>query len=98
MKKIDDILKSFINDETKELMWGIDTVMTSLTDNQLYELYMAGGNFVITNWPDKETSPPTNEQIKREYQRQETIVEFYNYLKNDQPEIFDALMNKLGHN
>jgi hypothetical protein len=97
MMSVEKIIKSFVNDQSKELMFGINTTMTSLVPNAIYSLTTSSDGFVITQWNEDQGDAPTPNQIKREYQRQESFVEFYNYLKNDQPEVYELLMRKLGY-
>lgn len=95
---IETILKSFINDNTKDLMFGIETTMTSIASGAIYTVSASGGNFNIVNWSEEnQGEAPTSDQIRKEYNRQESFVEFYNYLKNEQPEVFELLMKKLGY-
>lgn len=99
MMDIEKFLKSFVNDQSKELMFGINTAIASLVPpHAIYNLSAINGEFNITHWNENQGDAPTSDQIKKEYQRQESFVEFYNYLKNDQPEVFELLMRKLGYN
>lgn len=97
MMSIEKILKSFVNEQSNELMFGLNTAMTSIAPDTIYGLNVMGGEITLSQWAENQGDAPTPDQIKREYQRQESFVEFYNYLKNDQPEVFELLMRKLGY-
>jgi hypothetical protein len=63
--------------------WGLNSVMGILRPGCLYELSAEGGNFRITRWDENQWSeteqkflqPPTSQEIRDEYIRQQTISE-----------------------
>ena len=83
----EDIIKNFTIDG--EFIWGIDTVMQSLRPNCLYSLEVNNGEFKISSWENNQWSdvtqsfinPPTSQQIREEYLRQNTISEVLKYIK-----------------
>ena len=71
--------KEIIEKYTKEngdFAWGVETVINSLTHNLEYNLNVSGGKFILTKW---ELKKPTSEEIKEEYNRQQTIAECLEY-------------------
>jgi hypothetical protein len=83
----EEIIKTFTTDG--EFNWGIDTVMKSLCPNCLYSLEVNNGEFKISSWENNQWSdvtqsfinPPTSQQIREEYLRQNTISEVLKYIK-----------------
>lgn len=70
-------------DGTDEFRFGVDTVMESLRPLCLYEVSCSGGNFEITRWDDNQyEGPPTSQEIRDEYIRQQTIIECYKHFKS----------------
>jgi len=69
--------------------WGINSVMQILRPNCLYQIQPAGGEFKITKWYDNQWSdetqsyiePPTSQEIRDEYIRQQTIAECLEYFE-----------------
>ena len=63
--------------------WGINSVMGILRPGCLYELTAEAGTFRITRWDENQWSeteqrflePPTSQEIRDEYIRQQTISE-----------------------
>lgn len=89
MKSVKQLLHDEVNRETKEFNWGVDTVMRSIRPNCLFKMRVVGGRFIITEWGqnwdgEKEQfiEKPTEEEIKAEYYRQQTIAECLEYLKS----------------
>jgi len=70
--------------------WGINSVMGILRPGCLYELSAESGNFKITRWDENQWSeteqkylkPPTSQEIRDEYIKQQTIAECLEYFKN----------------
>lgn len=97
MKTVDEFLKTYINNESKELLLGVNTVVESLSSPIIHSMSISNGKFFINYWGDENDEPPSPEELSKEYHRQQSITEFYNYLKNEQPEVFELLMKKLGY-
>lgn len=77
---IEDTINAFTNENG--FCWGIDTAMKALRPGCLYSLSASGGTFEIIDWAEgQEMEPPTSQQIRDEYIRQQTIHEFLQYLK-----------------
>lgn len=77
---IEDTINAFTNENG--FSWGIDTAMKALRPGCLYCLSASGGTFEIIDWPEgQEMEPPTSQEIRDEYIRQQTINEFLEYLK-----------------
>jgi len=71
-------------DDTNKFKFGIDTVMDSLRPLCLWEVSASGGNFEITRWNDHQyEGPPSSQEIRDEYIRQQTIIECYKYFKDN---------------
>lgn len=69
--------------------WGTNSVMSLLRPNCVYEMVISEGNFNIikwgNNWCDITQSyiePPTSQEIRDEYIRQQTIAECLEYFEN----------------
>lgn len=97
MKTVDELLKTFINNESKELLLGMNTIVESLRPPTMHSMSVSNGKFFINYWRNENEEPPSSEELTNEYVRQQSITEFYNYLKNEQPEVFELLMKKLGY-
>ena len=77
---IEDTIKAFTNENG--FSWGIDTAMKALRPDCLHCLSASGGTFEIIDWPEgQEMGPPSSQEIRDEYIRQQTINEFLEYLK-----------------
>lgn len=84
---IEDTINAFTNENG--FCWGIDTAMKALRPGCLYSLSASGGTFEIIDWTENQWNeetqsywePPTSQQIRDEYIRQQTIHEFLEYLK-----------------
>jgi hypothetical protein len=73
-----------------EFQWGTLSVMQVLAPKCMYEISVIGGNFALTkwdnNWSDETQSyiePPTSQEIREEYLRQQTIAECLEYFKSE---------------
>jgi hypothetical protein len=70
--------------------WGINSVMGILRPGCLYELSAENGNFKIIHWEKNQwcdetqryVEPPTSQEIRDEYIRQQTIAECIEYFKD----------------
>ena len=86
---IEEIINSFTNENG--FSWGIDTAMRSLRPNCLYSLVSKNGNFELTHWEENQydavndvyIDPPTSQEIRDEYIRQQTIAECIEYFKQN---------------
>lgn len=77
---IEDTINAFTNENG--FCWGIDTAMKALRPGCLYSLSASGGTFEIIHWEEgQEMGPPSSQEIRDEYIRQQTIHEFLQYLK-----------------
>lgn len=66
--------------DTETFRFGLDTVMESLRPLCLWEISAAGGQFNITRWDEGQyEGPPSSQEIRDEYIRQQTIMECYEY-------------------
>lgn len=74
---IKEIIEKYTNDKG-EFVWGVETVIDSLKPDLEYNLNVYKGKFTLTKWVLRE---PTSEEIKEEYNRQQTIAECLEYLK-----------------
>ena len=70
---IEDTINAYTNENG--FSWGIDTVMRSLRPDCHYTLSASGGTFEIIDWSDGQIDPPTSQEIRDEYIRQQTIAE-----------------------
>jgi hypothetical protein len=73
----EEIIKKYTN-KKGEFVWGIETVIDSLTHNVEYELNVDKGVFTLTKW---NCPKPTSEEIKQEYDRQQTLENHLKHLK-----------------
>jgi|TARA_R100001530_G_scaffold83513_1_gene58258 hypothetical protein len=64
--------------KNKSFVWGVETVIDSLTHNVEYKLDAKEGVYVLNKW---ELAQPTSEEIKEEYIRQYTIADCLEYFK-----------------
>jgi len=62
--------------------WGINTVMKALVPQASYDLTAVNETYVIDRW-DSVYPQPTSEEIKEEYERQQTIAETIEYFKKN---------------
>ena len=78
MMTINELIKEFSNEEG--FQFGIDIVMKSIRPGALYSLSCSGGIFEIVSWDESnELPPPTPQEIRDEYIRQQTIAECIKY-------------------
>jgi hypothetical protein len=89
---IEETIKSYTN--KNGFAWGINTVMESLAPGASYDLTSAG-EFKIDRW-DSPLPPPTSQEIRDEYIRQQTIAECLEYFKKSS--IFKIFIKKLFGN
>ena len=76
---IQELIDEFSNEQG--FQFGIDIVMKSLRPNALYGLSASGGTFEIVSWDESnELPPPTSQEIRDEYIRNQTIKEFLDYM------------------
>jgi hypothetical protein len=86
---ISDTIKKFTTDQGFQV--GIDTAMSALRPGCLYTIQAGNGEFVITHWPENQWSdetqsyvlPPTPQEIRDEYIRQQTIAECIEYFMKE---------------
>ena len=76
----EETIKAYSNENG--FSWGINTVMRSLAPNASYDLTCAGRTFIIDRW-DSSLPQPTSEEIRDEYNRQQTISECLEYFKEN---------------
>lgn len=74
---IKEIIEKYTNNNG-EFVWGVETVIDSLKPDLEYNLNVYKEKFTLTKWVLRE---PTSEEIKEEYNRQQTIAECLEYLK-----------------
>lgn len=80
---IEQFLESNRIEGKEEFRFGLDTVMESLRPLCLWEISASGGGFEITRWDENQyEGPPSSQEIRDEYIRQQTIIECYKYFKN----------------
>jgi len=77
----EEIIKYFGSDDG--LVWGIDTAIKSLalSPNVSYDLDCSSGKYTLLRW-ESPLPKPTPEEIKLEYERQKTIAECLEILKD----------------
>ena len=92
MKKlsVEETIKAYTNENG--FAWGINTVMKSLAPGANYDLTSAGGTFIIDRW-NSSLPQPTSQEIRDEYNRQQTIAECLEYFKENTG--FKGLIKKL---
>jgi hypothetical protein len=73
----EEIIKKYKN-KKGEFVWGVETVIDSLTHNVEYKLNADRGVYTLTKWNCPE---PTSEEIKEEYDRQEALANHLKHLK-----------------
>ena len=77
---IEEFIENCKIDDTDEFRFGLDTVMQSIRPLCLWEISAAGGTFEITRWDEGQyEGPPTSQEIRDEYIRQQTIIECYKH-------------------
>ncbi len=76
---IEETIKAYTNENG--FAWGINTVMKSLANDTCYDLSISEGKYTINFW-DSDLPPPTSQEIRDEYIRQQTIAECLNYFEN----------------
>ena len=86
MKTLSETIQLLTTEEG--FSWGTNSVMRILRPNCVYEMVVSEGNFNITKWGDNwsdETQrylePPTSQELRDEYVRQQTISECIDYFK-----------------
>jgi hypothetical protein len=87
---IEEIIKAYSNENG--FSWGINTVMKSLAPDASFDLTVSGGIFTIDRW-ESELPQPTQQEIRDEYIRQQTIAECLKYFKENNG--FRGLIKKL---
>lgn len=97
MKTVNDFLRYEVRTDTKDLLWGIDKLIGSLRPESKENSISVQGGFMRLVKYDGD-NPPSDNDLVNEYNRQQGIAEFYNYLRYEQPEVFELLMKKLGYN
>jgi hypothetical protein len=86
----EEIIKKYTN--KNGFAWGINTVMNSLAPGANYDLTCSNETFIIDRW-DSSLPQPTSQEIKDEYNRQQTIAESLKYFKENTG--FKGLVKKL---
>tara|TARA_R100001129_G_scaffold48715_1_gene33577 strand:+ start:359 stop:769 length:411 start_codon:yes stop_codon:yes gene_type:complete len=90
---VNDIAKSFTGQSG--LGYGIDTAIKALRPNAKFEMNAGGGEFTFPRWDDPDgKKPPTKEQIMKEFERQKSVAEYYQYAYNrchEYPDGFEQL-------
>lgn len=76
---VEETIKAYTNENG--FSWGINTVMKSLVNNTYYDLSISEGQYTINFW-DGDLPPPTSQEIRDEYIRQQTIAECLDYFEN----------------
>ena len=84
---VQEIIDTFSNEDG--LQWGINTAMQSIRPGCLYSVRAGNGQFDIIDWPENQwddvtqcyIDPPTSQEIRDEYIRQQTIAECLEYYK-----------------
>tara|TARA_R110000822_G_scaffold309530_1_gene439353 strand:- start:404 stop:694 length:291 start_codon:yes stop_codon:yes gene_type:complete len=77
---IEETIKAYTNENG--FAWGTNTVMKSLAPGASYDLNVEGGLFTIERW-ESELPQPTPQEIRDEYNRQQTIAECLVYFKEN---------------
>lgn len=77
---IEETIKAYTNENG--FAWGTNTVMKSLAPGASYDLNVVGGYFTIERW-ESELPQPTPQEIRDEYNRQQTIAECLVYFKEN---------------
>lgn len=82
---IEEYIQNCKIDNSDDFRFGLETVMESLRPLCYYEITANGGVFEITKWKeDQYEGPPTSQELRDEYIRQQTIIECYKYFNNKQ--------------
>jgi len=88
---VEDTIKRYTNENG--FSWGTNTVINSLVPEVVsYDLHVVGGYFTIERW-GSELPQPTPQEIRDEYNRQQTIAECLIYFKENTG--FRGLIKKL---
>ena len=77
---IEETIKAYTNENG--FAWGTNTVMKSLAPDVSHDLHVEGGLFTIERW-ESELPQPTPQEIRDEYNRQQTIAECLVYFKEN---------------
>ena len=87
---IEETIKAYTNENG--FAWGTNTVMKSLAPDASYDLHVIGDSFVIERW-ESDLPQPTPQEIRDEYNRQQTIAECLVYSKENSG--FKGLLKKM---
>ena len=63
MKTVDEILTSYINNENKEILLGVNTIVESLTKPTIHSMILSHGKFFIAYWENENEEPPSSEEL-----------------------------------
>jgi hypothetical protein len=87
---VEELITNF-SDESGNFLWGVETVLKSVRPNCLWEVTLEKGEWTVSrwdnNWSEKEQrylEPPTSEELKEEYKRQQAIAETIEYFNSKQ--------------
>ena len=75
---VNELMKNFTGQSG--LAYGVDTAIKALRPNAKFEMIAGNGEFQWPKWEDSDgLSPPTKDEIMKEFERQKAVSEYYQY-------------------